>query len=662
MDLRILGWRYSNIRGGLRNVQVELGSPASRWTLIQMPNGTGKTTTMALLRAVLAGERLSPSAVREFRPSDDTDRGEFELRLAIQDRLYRLLLRLDYREGTASYWTARAELTSGGLEEGRNLPDELERLITPAFARLFVFDGEMAKEIRNPGAERAAEAVRTLYRLDRLRDLTQQVSRLVTEEQQRAAAISRAETAQGLKQLQSRYETARDTYADLTRRERQVRDRIRENGERKAGLEARKTERIQLDEGLRGRLQEVTDARQVLEGQIAELAKRILAALRNPAILHPRVLERLRALGGRMDRLKLPKTMSAEFFQELAEHTECICGRPIGETERQTIRERAHEYLAENEISVINAMKSAVRHSDAEPAELTNYAATLREHLRERQRLATRLDQLEAERVAAGDDELMELHRELDSVEGQLKADQAALELLTTRDPLVQRANTLDWKSNIPLCKVEMNQREERCHTATRTWQFLVKARETESIIRDIEQAAFDRLRERVRIATNEKLRTLVPSEDLRVSRIGGAIELGSSGLAAKGGVSEGQSLAVAYAFLTSLFQDAPYRLPFIVDSPAISLDVAVRREVGELVPELFDQMIMFVISSERPGFADAFYPRDGVRYITLWRSSEEATEVSYDSDVFRTFHDQDDRSNMPGDVETAAEIAGGAR
>ena len=141
-----------------------------------------------------------------------------------------------------------------------------------------------------------------------------------------------------------------------------------------------------------------------------------------------------------------------------------------------------------------------------------------------------------------------------------------------------------------------------------------------------------------------------------------GAIELGSSGLAAMGGVSEGQSLAVAYAFLTSLFEDAPYRLPFIVDSPAISLDVAVRREVGELVPELFDQMIMFVISSERPGFADAFYTRSGVRYVTLWRTSEEATEVSYDADVFRTFHDQDDRPDLPAEVEAPAEVSGGAR
>jgi hypothetical protein len=122
-------------------------------------------------------------------------------------------------------------------------------------------------------------------------------------------------------------------------------------------------------------------------------------------------------------------------------------------------------------------------------------------------------------------------------------------------------------------------------------------------------------------------------------------LELVSTGLATKGNVSEGQSLAVAYAFLTSLLTEAPYKLPFIVDSPAVSLDTAVRREVGDIIPGLFDQMIMFVISSEREGFADAFYGREGVRYITLWRADDNRTEVRDGLSFFQAFHQ----------VETAA-------
>lgn len=167
----------------------------------------------------------------------------------------------------------------------------------------------------------------------------------------------------------------------------------------------------------------------------------------------------------------------------------------------------------------------------------------------------------------------------------------------------------------------------------------MLQAERLQEIVGSIADSALNRLRERVKKATNEKLTRLIPSESLQVARIGGALELESTRLATKAGVSEGQSLAVAYAFLTSLLAEAPYQLPFIVDSPAVSLDTRVRREVGELIPTLFGQMIMFVISSEREGFADAFYERKGVRFLTLWRETEEVTQVRDGLPFFRKFH-----------------------
>ena len=37
MDVKLISWRYKNIRGGLSEVEITLGNPPSRWTLIQMP-------------------------------------------------------------------------------------------------------------------------------------------------------------------------------------------------------------------------------------------------------------------------------------------------------------------------------------------------------------------------------------------------------------------------------------------------------------------------------------------------------------------------------------------------------------------------------------------------------------------------------------------------
>src|SRR3954468_14428502 len=108
MDVRLVGWRYKDIRGGLSGVDIKLGNPPSRWTLIQMPNGMGKTTTMHLLRAAFSGETLDPETIKSFRPSDSVTRGEFELVLTVGDQTHRITLVLNYDTGACVYHTAKA--------------------------------------------------------------------------------------------------------------------------------------------------------------------------------------------------------------------------------------------------------------------------------------------------------------------------------------------------------------------------------------------------------------------------------------------------------------------------------------------------------------------------------------------------------------------------
>ena len=147
MELKVVGWRYENIRGGIRDAVISLDDQP-RWTLVQMPNGTGKTTTMTLMRAVLTGTELTGDQIAALRADDETERGLFELRLLVDDKPHRLELELDFVARQARYWTTRTALQGGGREEGWHLPPLLRKLLTPEFTKLFVFDGEFAKEIR----------------------------------------------------------------------------------------------------------------------------------------------------------------------------------------------------------------------------------------------------------------------------------------------------------------------------------------------------------------------------------------------------------------------------------------------------------------------------------------------------------------------------------
>ena len=643
MELRVEGWRYENIRGGIGDISVSLdGQP--RWTLVQMPNGTGKTTTMTLMRAALTGAELTPDEVAGLRADDDAECGLFELRLLINDRPYRVELELDFVTRRASYRTTRAQLQSGGSEEGWQLPPALRRLLTPEFTKLFVFDGEFAKEIRSEGKDRTTRAIRTLYRLDQLDTLKAEIARLVSAEQEKAASLTNAKEQKGLTRLGNAVRETETTLATLESTLKSHRTEKAKLETRQKVIAARIADRTAQDEKFAAR-------KRTLDGELTKVSKRIdelsgegLTAMRSPTKVSPVLLGRLRGLGTRLTTLQLPKTISQEFFHELAQAKACVCDRAIGEKERDAIVAGAARYLAEDQITVINRMKRSVRESVASGEEFKEVTSELKVKLRERRSVNQQLEQLEQDQVAAGDPEFKELLFERKENEVRLERLDKEIGWLTTTDNSTRIFERLDHKRNIPLCRGELETCRRKLAAATQTVRFTRAADKVSALVDAVAARALDNLRESVRLSTNEKLQRLVKGEPLTVARIGSSLELASQGVASKGGVSEGQSLAVAYAFITSLLAAAPYRLPFIVDSPAVSLDIRVRREVGEVILSLFDQMIMFVISSEKDGFADAFYARDDVRYFTIWRDDGETSQMREGLDEFRRFHAPDTR------------------
>lgn len=641
MQVLVRGWSARNLRGGLRNLDIDLGERPTRWTLIQMANGMGKTTTMTLLRHAFTDEAIPPSVVQSLRGGDEPT-GTFELRLLVDGRPYRLGFEFDFRDGSAARYTVRAETRDGGRVPGRVLPTELADLLTPQMCRLFVFDGELARSIRDMRQRTADEAIRSLYRLGQISGLKASVDQLVDLEQRRAAAMTSASEERGLTRLRN----ARNEAAAVKRR------LEAEAGSTSAALETRRAEaarlkaavdeRINEDEGSKERLRILDGRERDLRTDINELNAEVLASLRQPPCVHPRLLERLQSLGGRLFELKLPETMSAEFFRNLATRDVCICGRELGHAERLHIAEGAHRYLAQDQISIINQMKLALRSMNGDAEAFSGSVARLTAKLSERQRLKTERERLGVERADQGDDELQRMQREREATRSDIERLEAQLERLTTKDGHRQRSLRLTWESNLPSCEHELTEREDRLSIATNTRSFKLKAEVLKLLIDGVDRLALERLRERVRTRTNEKLVRIARTERLEVTRISGALEISTPGFGTKAEVSEGQSLSVAYAFLTSLLSEAPYRLPFVVDSPAVSLDSVNRREVGELIPEFFDQMIMFVISTEREGFADSFYGRgDAVRFLTIVRDGGD-TRVEAGLPFFSTFQDRE--------------------
>ena len=127
MKMTILEISYKNIRK-ICDLKLSFtkadGSVISN-NFIMMANGTGKTTTMDLLKGLFDGTAAGWTAakVRSFAPTlTDSSTGEFGISVKFDDRLYKYFLTMDYKAGTIQVWTYAPPK---GREMGLHLPEAI---------------------------------------------------------------------------------------------------------------------------------------------------------------------------------------------------------------------------------------------------------------------------------------------------------------------------------------------------------------------------------------------------------------------------------------------------------------------------------------------------------------------------------------------------------
>ncbi|MCL6597496.1 MAG: AAA family ATPase [Alicyclobacillus macrosporangiidus] len=637
MLVRIRGWSYRNIRG-VYDLDVSLlrdNSSPYPCTLIMMPNGTGKTTTMTLLRAVFTGEatKWSQEQVREFKPTgrNVTD-GEFKATLTIDGNVYVVVIQLNYEYGTANYRTSRI---NSGYEYGHLLPLYARNVFTKRFVERFIFDGELAKEILSSGKNEAEQALKYLYQINYLSELSEEISKVVDDIQKRSERTTSAKTPHALRRFKEEKEAIEQRLNKLRERESNIRKELSQKEQRLSKVRSLKSEYLQSDQTIQEQVEQLSTQQRENDKIIAEGRQSAIDLMRRPHMLSPVIASRLTDLASKMHQLKLPRELSRQFFEDLANQPRCVCGREIGDNERQTILAEADKYLGEDQIGVMNSIKQSIKNSVYTPA-LADIINDLNSAIQTRRELQRDWNALQVQRRNSGDETFNELDREESELEQRIATLKDELKRLTTRDREEQIQLAVNAEGNIPKCEELLDEVVRRYHDVAGTLKWLDRKKRAKTYLENIEKRAMKKLKEIILAKTNEKIAMLLRNEHITVDRIDGHLSLTD-----KAGASVGQTLAIAYAYLGSLFSSSSYDLPFVVDSPAGSLDLDVRRNVSSILPELFGQLIVFITSGERQGFAEQFYLLgDQVQYLTIFRDEQEGVVCSTDLNTFQKFQE----------------------
>lgn len=633
MKMSILGIEYKNIRKitDLKLSFVDATGNVINNNFIMMANGTGKTTTMTLLKGLLDGTAVewSASEVKSFAPTIGvSDTGEFSITVKFDERQYKYFLCLDYRTGVATINTTTT--VNGGYEEGRRLPDSLKDIFSPEFVSRFVFDGEQAKKTMDSSSNEAEETIKYLYRLDKLDNIIASNQRILTE-------IQEAEGAKGskgsLSNLKTRRDSVRKTIETLKDKAKKYKADIEKKQTEQKSKIARRNELDKNFEELNAEKQDIIKEQQHNKDAVDAKISEILNLMKSPYLISPEFNERMYELASSMTKLKLPKTISRDFFIELSEADTCVCGREIKDKERQFILINAGKYLGSDQQSVLNAIKSSLN-SNSYDERLSEEYEHLKELREEGNRLQTRFNNNAEKLLKAGGEEAIKLNERIVELGNAIAVAESQLDTIESKD---ESNEELNENNNIHKAQIAFKEYEQKIAAATRTSIALNRKEIVEELLLDIKSKATAELKKEIVRKTNEKLKEVIKDDDIEIEDINKYIKLKN-----RDGASEGQTLGIAYCFLGTLFEDAELEFPFVIDSPTGKMDFDKRQAVADIIPDVFNQMIAFVQSAEVEHFANRFYDKPNTQFITIIASTQGGVEIHMGKEFFDSYQRND--------------------
>lgn len=620
--VRMLGWSAKGLRCPDYSVSFERANggiyPVS---LIQMPNGTGKTTTLHLLRTVLSGaaeiEIWDAKKVRSYQKKrNPKSNGEFKVTLESNGQRVTLSLLFDFDEGTVKY----SSTIGKGKDSGFRIPRECRDFFNPDFINFFIFDGELAHDLLNPDFTNAEKVIKCLYKLRHFNGIIN----VIDEYWKKTVEASKVSDVKGLTRRQNRVTLLSQRIDKLSKNRLKLENDLSKAKNDLALLTGKYEDKIREKDYYR---KEYEQKRDLLDNAVKDvdiLTQQLLKKVRSPHILSAFFAEDILSFKNNLDKVKLPESTAKEFFEELANEPFCVCGRPLDEEHRNIVRENAANYLGSEEMALLNNIKSEIAaqigiNPKEHEAEFKDLLEKYRKAIQNRIKAQTDLSAVE-ESLTEGDSDLQDAKNRIDDLKNQCQSISEEIRKFDDRDESQSDENTF----GVDILKKRLEDAKQKLATITQTVEIKQKTEILKSILVRALSLSQSEIADTLKNEANDRIKILLPNNDIRILKVEKALYLEGQDAG-----SVGETLSVAYAFMATLFNNTERQLPFIVDSPANAIDLKVRVEVAQLIPKLTDQFIAFTISSEREGFiAPLEKACDGdVQYITLFRKGDISLE-----------------------------------
>ena len=301
---------------------------------------------------------------------------------------------------------------SGGVKLGWSPSTEVRRFLDDRFINLFIFDGELAERLLDPKDSEATKAIDALCQLYLLEDM----KNLADEAWQKATKGTSAKTDVGHTKWQKKVANLKKNIISIQDKREKAAVEVANLNKEISKLDQNIKNHISTREDLRKEYEEKKAEEDTSKKDVDDISLELMNIMRKPHLMHQLFSDSLIELKANLDRLKLPASTSKQFFDELIEEDTCVCGRPIDETARNEIRERAKNYLGEEIAGVLNALKQDISKETINDVDDINSIIKILDEAVDKHRIAqTTVRVLHQKLIDEGDEELQKWQAELEA-------------------------------------------------------------------------------------------------------------------------------------------------------------------------------------------------------------------------------------------------------
>lgn len=517
----------------------------------------------------------------------------------------------------------------GQAEPVKNPIGRMNSILPSNVRTYFIFDGEKIDDFARPEEnEQVRYAIYNVLKLEVLERAHNHLQAVANEYRKELKNISRGELHELVEQEEKHLDEKQKAIARKEDLEREI-----ESAKRKIS-------------DIDGRLREMQSAsglahqRDILDGELRKRqseSDQSVSSIRDLAttgfiVIAQSAVEKARSvLDGKRERGEIPSSIRQQFIQDLLERMQCICGRPFdvgGEEHRRLMALMDNSLPGSLEDNVLDT------------------AAALRPFGERGQSLKDTLNRSMERRAELGDI-IRGLEEQLDDVGRQLKG--SPQEEISSLEK--QRE---DFRADIESYKLEQGSLETRLESLaldlaaskkkidaakkdqTRedvlTRKMSLSQRSADAIDQMYQTFAGE-MRERIEAKTKEVFKLLVWKDshfqDIKLGPDYKLEVIDRYGLSARPDLSAGERQVLSLSFITAMSRVSEEEAPLVMDTPFGRLSSQHRNNITEHVPELADQLVLFVTDEELRDQARAnLEPRIGAEYRLEFNRATSCTDI----------------------------------